>query len=58
MFAAGETATFTLVAHIPAGTSGGTVITNTAMASTPADQNNDNDFSTTQLTVSASTSAW
>ena len=51
-FAAGDVATFSLVAHIPPGTAQGTTFTNTATVSgNGVDPNGENDSSSTSVTV-------
>jgi uncharacterized repeat protein (TIGR01451 family) len=52
-FPAGATATFTLTVHIDASTASGTVISNTATVTSDQDPNEENDASSTLLTVSA-----
>ncbi|HYK00647.1 MAG TPA: hypothetical protein VE974_02760 [Thermoanaerobaculia bacterium] len=52
-FAAGASATFTLVAHVPGDSGSGTLYTNTATVSSANDPNEENNASTTSLTVSA-----
>ncbi len=51
-FPGGETATFELVGHVPAGTSAGTTITNTATVAADNDSFEENNSATTVVTVS------
>jgi uncharacterized repeat protein (TIGR01451 family) len=52
-FPAGQTATFTLTGHIPAGTQPGTTFANTATVTTQNDPEPDNNSASTTLSISA-----
>jgi len=51
--AAGTTATFTFVGHVPNGTASGTTYTNTASVTSDSDPNGENDSATTTAAVSS-----
>ncbi|HEX7914897.1 DUF11 domain-containing protein [Rudaea sp.] len=51
--AAGASATFTLIGHVPNGTSAGTIYTNVAAVTSDNDPNSENDSSATTTTVSS-----